>query len=193
MARERKFSTEELFQATEKILLQYGYEGFTFSLLAEKIKVSRGAIYKYYENKEELIFDYMIAEMETFLSKLSEIENQEGFSAQFDFLMNAIFAKTEIHTLIGVTQHIPVHSNKKIKDKKARLDQFHLDMYKHLQNFIKLGRAERILKPEIPDGLILGFIFQSITIPNHFGITKDEWIHSIKEILSHGMFVESSN
>lgn len=192
MARERKFSTEEIYQATEQLLLQHGYEGFTFSLLADRIKVSRGAIYKYYENKEELIFDYMIAEMEAFLSKLSEIEVQKGFNAQFTYLMDAIFAKTEIHTLIGVTQHIPVHHNEKVKAKKAKLDQFHLDMYKLLQNFIQLGRDEGVLKQEIPDSLFLGFIFQSITIPNHFGIEKDKWIQSIKEILGHGMFISNN-
>ncbi|WP_211171157.1 TetR/AcrR family transcriptional regulator [Bacillus sp. DNRA2] len=188
VARERKFSTMELFQATEQTLLQHGYEGFTFGILAEKLKVSRGAIYKYYQNKEELIFDYMIAEMETFLKMLSEIEQQKGFSDQFDFLVDAIFAKTEIHALIEVTQHIPVHNNENVKEKKAMLDQFHLDMYKFLQKFIDLGRAEGILKPNLPDGMMLGFIFQSFTIPNHFGIPRAQWIRGIKEILGYGMF-----
>lgn len=188
MARERKFSTTELFQVTEQTLLEHGYEGFTIGILAEKLKVSRGAIYKYYENKEELIYDYMIAEMEIFLAKLREIEMQKGFLAQFDFLIDTIFAKTEIHTLIGITQYIPVHNNAKVKEKKAILDQFHMDMYIHLQKFIDLGRTEGILKEKLPVGLMLGFIFQAIAIPNHFGVSKSQWIDSIKEILGHGMF-----
>ena len=42
MARERKFSLEELFQTTKQLLLDYGYEGFTFSLLADQLEVARG-------------------------------------------------------------------------------------------------------------------------------------------------------
>jgi TetR/AcrR family transcriptional regulator, repressor of fatR-cypB operon len=188
MAREKKFSTEELFQETEQILLQHGYEGFTFSMLAKRINVSRGAIYKYYENKEELLFDYMIYEMEKFLLDLREIENHEGFMAQFDFLMDIFFKKTEIHTILSIAQQIPTQLNEKVKEKKGKLDQYHMDMYKHLQNFITLGKEEGKLKSHIPSVLMLGYIFQSITIPNHFGIPKSQWIHSIKEIIGQGMF-----
>ena len=73
MARERKFSTDDLFQASKQLLLQHGYEGFTFSLLADQFDVCR-ALYKYYENKEELITDFMIYEMGKFLFELKEIK-----------------------------------------------------------------------------------------------------------------------
>jgi hypothetical protein len=61
-------------------------------------------------------------------------------------------------------------------------------MYKFLQRFILLGKAEGKLKEHIPEGLIIGFILQTVAIPNHFGIPKADWIHSIKEIISQGMF-----
>ena len=43
------------------------------------------------------------------------------------------------------------------------------------------------LKPHLADGLILGFIFQTVSIPNHFGIPQQEWISSIKEVLRDGL------
>jgi TetR/AcrR family transcriptional regulator, repressor of fatR-cypB operon len=186
MARERKFTTEELFQTVKKILLQHSYEGFTFSLLAEQMDVSRGAIYKYYQNKDVLITDFMIYEMEQFLLELKEIEKYSEFEAQFDALMDIIFEKTEIHHLIRVAQQMLLQSNEQDKDK---LEKLPLEMYKHLQKFILLGKEQGKVKPHIPDGLMLGFILQSIAIPNHFGIPQEEWLKSMKEMISQGMFI----
>ncbi len=191
LARERKFSTEELFQATESILQQHGYEGFTFSVLAERMDVSRGALYKYYKNKDELITDYMIYEMERFLKELRMIDQQGGFRPQFEFLLNLIFKNIKVHQIIAMSHHIQISKNEKAKANKAKLDAQHIDMYVYLQGFIQLGKAEGILKEHIPDTLILGYIFQTIAIPNHFGIEATEWIISIKEILMHGLFASS--
>ncbi|MEW9052187.1 MAG: TetR/AcrR family transcriptional regulator [Neobacillus sp.] len=188
MARERKFTTEELFQTVKKILLQHSYEGFTFSLLAEQMDVSRGAIYKYYQNKDVLITDFMIYEMEQFLLELKEIEKYSEFEAQFDSLMDIIFEKTEIHHLIRVAQQMLLQSNEQDKDRMDKLEKLPLEMYKHLQKFILLGKEQGKVKPHIPDGLMLGFILQSIAIPNHFGIPKEEWLKSMKEMISQGMF-----
>ena len=87
----RKFSREELFLATKQTLLKYGYEGFTFTLLAERLKVARGTLYRYFQNKEELITTYMVTEMEDFLADLKLIKNHHGFEAQFDYLLEINF------------------------------------------------------------------------------------------------------
>src|SRR4051794_34954948 len=100
MARERKFSTDDLFQAAKVLLLGHGYEGFTFSLLAEQLDISRGALYKYYDNKEELITDYMLYEMNLFLIELKEVELHKSFDAQLEFLLNLIFKNAAIPQLI---------------------------------------------------------------------------------------------
>lgn len=187
MARERKFNTVELFQEAKHLLLQHGYDGFTFSLLADRMEISRAALYKYYDNKEELITDFMIYEMEEFLHDLREIQNLEGFEQQFDFLIDLIFKKTELHELIKVAQHVMARMDADFTNKE-KLGKLPLDMYKFLQSFILLGKQEGKLKSHIPDGLIIGFILQTVAIPNHFGIPKSDWISSIKEIISQGMF-----
>ena len=106
MARERKFNTVELFHEAKHLLLLHGYDGFTFSLLADRMEVSRAALYKYYENKEELITDFMIYEMEEFLHDLKEIEKLEAFEEQFEFLIDLIFKKTDLHELIKAAQQV---------------------------------------------------------------------------------------
>lgn len=191
MVRERKFSTEGLFKATKRVLLEHSYEGFTFAILAEKLEVSRGTLYKYYENKDELISDFMIFEMNLFLKELEKIHEREGFESQFEFLIEVIFKDDTIPKLIEMGIQIPKDNNDKVKESKQKLDSLHLKMYQHLQDFIHLGREEKILKAHLPDGLILGMIFQTINIPNHFRVPRDQWIESIKEIISSGMFKKS--
>ncbi|HAQ07142.1 MAG TPA: TetR/AcrR family transcriptional regulator [Bacillus bacterium] len=189
MARERKFTIEDLFIAAKQILLERGYEGFTFSLLAERLDVSRGALYKYYENKEDLITDFMTYEMELFIRELKDIHNQDGFEEQFNFLIDLIFEKKDVHQLIGVAQHILASSDEKVKENKEKLRKLPLEMYQCLQSFILQGKKEGKIKLHIADSLMLGFILQTIAIPNHYQIPKAEWVSSIKEIISHGMFM----
>lgn len=193
MARERKYSTEELFNATKHILLQYGYEGFTFSLLANQLEISRGTLYKYFENKEELITDFMLYEMNLFLTELEGIHTYQHFEEQFDFLIQLMFKNPDIQQLIEMGQHVPIHTNKKVRENKERLSELHLKMYESLQGFIQLGRKEEKLNPKVIDAVILGYIFQAIAIPNHFGIPYSDWIKSIKEMISFGMFNQHIN
>ncbi|MEH7113132.1 TetR/AcrR family transcriptional regulator [Neobacillus niacini] len=188
MARERKFNTVELFHEVKQLLLQYGYDGFTFSLLADRMEVSRAALYKYYDNKEELITDFMIFEMEEFLHELKEMEKYDGFAQQFDFLIDLIFKKTEIHHLIKAAQHILIISEHSFENKE-KLQKLPLEMYKFLQSFVLLGKNEGKLKNHLPDSLIIGFILQTVAIPNHFAVPRDEWIYSVKEIIGKGMFM----
>ncbi|WP_010678005.1 TetR/AcrR family transcriptional regulator [Bacillus timonensis] len=191
MARERKFTTEELYQATEELLLAYNYEGFQFSLVADHLHVSRGAIYKYFENKEELITDYMLYKMEEFLQSLKEINSIDEFHAQFDFLLNLMFKNPELPHLIEIGKRVPVNINKKVKENKERLETYHIKMYHYLQGFIESGKKKQILNPNIPEPVVLGYIFQSIAIPNHFDIPYEVWVQSIKDMICHGILKES--
>src|SRR5690625_5975859 len=95
MARERKFSKEGLYETTKETLLDHGYNGFTIGKVAKSLKVSRGTIYKYFDNKEELITEYMVYEMKLFLIELKEINSYQGFQAQFDFLLDIILRDNE--------------------------------------------------------------------------------------------------
>lgn len=190
MARERKFSKQELYETTKSTLLNHGYDGFTIGKIAERLNVSRGTIYTYYDNKEEVITEFMLYEMKSFLVELEEINEYQGFQAQFDFLLDIILRDTETHQVRGMVFQIPA-INDNIKANLEQLKELHQDMYRYLQNFVDLGKREGILKHTIPDSLILGFIFQTVDIPNHFNVPEEEWQTAIKEIISHGMFTEN--
>ncbi|ARU63665.1 TetR family transcriptional regulator [Tumebacillus avium] len=190
MARERKFTTEQLFEEVRHQLLAHGYESLTFGTLAEKLEVSRGTLYKYYQNKEDLISDYMTYEVDKVLDQFRQIPEQDGFAAQFDYLIDVIFQHSMIHQIMSRVHQMPREANPQATENQKKIDEFHHSLYQMLHGFLQLGRQEQLLNPNLPDGLILGMIFQTINIPNHFGIPHEEWISSIKEMLRHGMLTK---
>lgn len=191
IARERKFTDEQLFKATKQMIIQDGYEAFTFSKLAAILDVSRGSIYKYYENKDELISEFLMYEMNRFLNEFNQLDKSGNFQTQFSLLIDFIFEQSSMNQVIEVIHQIPANTTKRVEDNKSRLNEYHIDMYQQFQGLIDLGRKENIIKGHLPTAVLLGMIFQTIAIPNHFGIPQEEWIASIKEVLSHGMFQKS--
>jgi TetR/AcrR family transcriptional regulator, repressor of fatR-cypB operon len=188
MARERKFSTEDLFSVVEKILLENGYESLTFGRLADDLHISRGAIYKYYDNKEDLVLEYMIHKMRQFFNELKLMENEPNFEAQFDYLFQVMFRFSAIVQILVRVHLDPFEQNEKLAKNKEKMDQYHMKIYKEMEQFIQSGKEEGILREDLPNQLILAMILQTVVMPNHFQIPQKEWMESIKSIIRHGMF-----
>lgn len=187
MAREKKFTKEELYHAVKHLLLKHGYDGFTFTVLASYLDVSRAAIYKYYDNKEELLSEYMVYELNKFLTELKAISEKKTFSEQFDALFDMIFADLSLYEIRAMGMQIPI-INKKIKNNKQKISEIIMELYGSLQQFVELGKQEKIIKEEIPNNLVLGMIFETVNIPNTNGISLPDWVAMIKEIIGHGLF-----
>jgi TetR/AcrR family transcriptional regulator, repressor of fatR-cypB operon len=188
MARERKFSREELYQATRELLLNHGYEGYTFTLLANQLDVSRAAIYKYYDNKEELLSEYMLYELTSFLNELKKVSREKTFTDQFHAIFNFIFDDMSLYLLRDMGMQIP-NINAKVADYKQKISEVHTELYTSLQQFIDLGRDEKMLRKDIPSNIVIGMIFQTVNIPNTEGIPHQDWVNTIKDVICHGIFI----
>lgn len=191
MARERKFSTEDLFDLTKQLLLKHGYEGFSFGIIARQLNVSRGALYKYYDNKEALITDYMVFETEQFIERLKKINELPDFDTQFDYLLHLILDDSEVQQIRRMAMKIPDINHEKVKANKEKISSLHIDMYTALKSFVDLGKHDNHLKENLPEELILGFIFHAIDLPNSGNTPYPEWIEYVKEIICHGIFTEN--
>lgn len=187
MARESKFTIDELYTKTRSLLIHHGYDGFHFGLLAERLGVTRSALYKYYRNKDELITEFMLYEMERFLRELKQIDQYETFEGQLDYLLELIFKYRKIHQILLTIFRIPPSTHEKVQENINILEEKHLDMYSHLKRFIHLGRKEKKLKPHFPDEMILGFIFQTVNIPKQPDLSSEKWRDMLKEFLLRGM------
>ncbi|CAM5220520.1 TetR family transcriptional regulator OS=Ureibacillus acetophenoni OX=614649 GN=SAMN05877842_10523 PE=4 SV=1 [Ureibacillus acetophenoni] len=187
MAREKKFTNEELYHAVKHLLLKHGYDGFTFTVLASYLDVSRAAIYKYYENKEELLSEYMVYELEKFLNDMKVIGEKKTFQEQFDALFDMIFSDLSLYEIRTMGMQIPIINNK-IKANKQKISGIIIDLFASLQQFVELGKKESVFKEELPNNLILGMIFETVNIRNQNNIPLPEWVEMIKDVISHGLF-----
>lgn len=191
MARERKFTLEEVYRTVKPLLLTYGYDKFSFGHLAEDLDVSRGALYKYFKNKDELIMRYMVFELREQLAELKTIHAYNTFEDQFDFLLDWVLKREELHVLIQVGSQVPVRAGTSVEKYKHKLDRLHLQMYKELNPVMELGKEAGRLREDLDHRIALGFIFQTVAIPNHFDVQHEEWVKTIKDMIRYGLFVQS--
>ena len=192
MARERKFTTKDIFVETKKLLLELGYERYNIGLLAEKLNVSRAAIYKYYTNKDELIVDFMLAEMEEMLAQFNNVEKELPFEEQLNSVINTIFASKDLHQMLAFAHQIDAKENEEIAQKLDLLNKQHLLLYKPLMQLIAKGKQEQKIHQNLPDSVMISFIFQSITIPNHMNEPKEVFFESIRTLILNGLFTHKS-
>ena len=190
LARERKFSTTEIFRETERLLLTVGYEGYTISLLAEALNVSRAAIYKYYTNKEELVVDFMLEHMEKMIQQFTSIDSTQSFTAQLDEVLDIVLESKDLHRIFSMAHVVDTKGKEEITKKIVRLNELHKEMYTPLQAMVTKGKEEGLLKESIPNALILAFIFQSVDLPNHMNIPEELFLQSIKTLVCSGILKE---
>ncbi|WP_010677754.1 TetR/AcrR family transcriptional regulator [Bacillus timonensis] len=188
MGRDSKFTKSDLYKATNHLLLQHGYNGFQFGLLADQLNVTRAALYKYYDNKDELITEYMAFEMEQFLQDLQKIKEYPLFENQLAYLLGVIFKYSRIHQILSMVFQIETSNHTKVNETLHLLESQHEKMYAYLNDFVQLGKREKLLKSEFPNHLILGFIFQTVNIPNYSRLPEQDWRNLVMEFLCQGMF-----
>ncbi|SHF08879.1 transcriptional regulator, TetR family [Seinonella peptonophila] len=187
MGRDRKFSTFDLFLCTKKLIIQTGYEGFTIGQLATQLNVSRAAIYKYYQNKDELLLDFMIEEMKNTLKSFSSIPEELPFLEKVNTLLQKIFMYKDLHLILGIQEVIPTKGAPLLEGKKRHLSLMHRELYKPLIHLVQQGKSEGYIEMDLPNDLLLGFIFQSISIPNHSGMDTEKAFFYTKKLILNGI------
>ena len=186
MGRTKKFTDEQLWEATKELLLQVGYEAFTVSLLAEKMSVSRAVIYKYYPNKEELIVQSMLEKKGGSAKIWTEVDTRQSLDDVFRGVLQRIFRMKELHNVLGLATKI-ANVNDIVSEKKEKLAKMHHEMYKPLLCLVAKGKEEKLIAQQKNDFLILGFIFSVINIPNHMNLSDEQFLGELELLLLNGM------
>lgn len=186
MGRDKKFSTHDLWHATEELLLENGYAGFTMSLLAKKLNVSRAAIYKQYPNKEELIIEFMLEQMQASVDSLQQIDFQQPFEQQLADILERMFEFKDLHQILGMATTIE-NVSEIVEQKKQQLSGMHHALYEPLDRLINEGKSQGFIHPDQNNFILLGFIFQTIDTPNHLGLPLENFIQEIKNLILYGI------
>jgi AcrR family transcriptional regulator len=187
MGRERKFNTKDLFLCTKKLIMQTGYEGFTIGQLAKQLNVTRTAIYKYYQNKDELLLDFMVTEMKDVVTSFSSLPKDLPFLDKIQRLLEEIFRHKDLHFILGMQELIPDKNEPHIVAKKKQLALMHRELYHPLIHMMEQGKKEGYIEADMPNELLLGFVFQSIAIPNHSGMDREQLFQYTKKMILNGI------
>ncbi|MFL2133786.1 TetR/AcrR family transcriptional regulator [Desemzia sp. FAM 23990] len=190
MVRERKFTQDELYQATHNLILEVGYEKFSFMLLSKQLHISRAALYKYYGNKDELVQEYLNDQMEQMVKNIESIEWSTDFKEKISQLIDLIFKYADTH---AISNMIPTQNwtkeNKNLPNVQ-RAKQLHNIFFSFIQKVIEEGQNQGYLLADIPSMFIIEQLFHSITLPNRARLSATARANYIKEMLFYGILQE---
>ncbi|MFB6802390.1 TetR/AcrR family transcriptional regulator [Peribacillus butanolivorans] len=148
-------NTVDLFLGTKKLIIQTGYEGFTIGQLATQLDVTRSAIYKYYQNKDELLLDFMVEEMKNTLASFSSLSEFLPFLEKINLLLQKIFTHKDLHLILGIQDVIPTKGDPQLEAKKNHLSLMHRELYKPLIHVVQQGKIEGFIEMDMPNELLL--------------------------------------
>lgn len=187
MARKKTFTQEELYQATHDLMLEVGYDNFSFQMLSKKLDISRTALYKYYANKNELLQAYLNHQLEEVVERLDSTEWPSEYPGKLSELIDLVFAYADTHAISAM-----VPARKWTKDNAHEPDiqrskELHSRFFGFIQAMIEEGQQKGFLKQEIPSLVMIETIFHSINLPNRSGLSAEQRSYFVKKILFEGI------
>lgn len=188
MARKKTFTQDELYQATHELMLEVGYESFSFQLLSKELDVSRTALYKYYANKADLLRDYLNHQMEEIVERISTTEWPIEYQAKLSHLVDLVFDYADTHSISNMVPATKWNQETETPDIQ-RSKELHIQFFSFIQQMVEEGQRDGFLSQEIPPLMIVETIFHSITLPNRAGLPAEKRAYYVKKMLFEGIVI----
>lgn len=187
MARKKTFTQEELYQATHDLMLEVGYDIFSFQLLANKLDISRTALYKYYTNKYDLLQDYLKHQLEKVVERLDATEWPAEYPEKLSALMDLVFDYADTHAISAMVPAQQWTKENANDPDIQRSKELHARFFGFIQVMIEEGQRDGFLNQEIPLMVMIETIFHSINLPNRAGLSTDQRAYFVKKMLFEGI------
>lgn len=189
MARKKKFNQRELYEATAQLMLEIGYDRFSFQLLADKLHVTRTALYKYYKNKDDLLNAYLNNSLKEVLERLDNMDWSMDYKDKLQLLMDIVFDYADTHKISSMVPNQMWTKENEMDSSIQQSKAFHIQFFSFIQQLIEEGQHKGVLKKDIPPEIIIETIFHSINLPNRAGLPLDKRAFYIKRMLFEGILV----
>jgi AcrR family transcriptional regulator len=186
MARLRSINQQELMKATEELLLEKGYDGLHFKLLAERLGVGRSTIYEYFSNKDELVASYMVNLMNTLMEKCLKLDDSDPIQ-QLKDLLTIFISYSHIHKFIQYIPHLKTAKTSEMERQIEKLDHDHRELFSIIVNMIKRGQSENLLRNDLPPEIITSIFFNSIQIPRTLNVDPHDWSEKLFSVIFYGI------
>ncbi|WP_319467983.1 TetR/AcrR family transcriptional regulator [uncultured Trichococcus sp.] len=187
MARKKTFTQEELYQATHDLMLEVGYDTFSFQMLSNKLDISRTALYKYYSNKNDLLQDYLNYQLEKVVERLDATEWPSEYPEKLSELMNLVFDYADTHAISAMVPDQQWTKENADDPDIQRSKELHARFFGFIQVMIEEGQRDGFLNQEIPLLVMIEAIFHSINLPNRAGLSTEQRAYFVKKMLFEGI------
>lgn len=187
MARKKTFTQEELYQATHDLMLEVGYDIFSFQMLSKKLDISRTALYKHYANKNELLQAYLNDQLEKVVERLDSTEWSSDYAAKLSELVDFVFAYADTHAISAMVPNRQWTNENAHDPDIQRSKELHSEFFGFIQAVIEEGQQTDYLTSEIPAIVMIEMIFHSINLPNRTGLSAEKRSYFVKKILFEGI------
>lgn len=174
MGRKAIYTKTELLDTTEKLLIEFGYEGFHMKLLSEHLSGARSTIYQYYANKEEVIAACLRRAMERIMKRTENIDESDALVALQE-LLRAYISEAKLHRLLGETMKVKIS----VSD-MAKVDVEFVTIGHHLlkaQLFRIMEAVQKVgyLRLDVPILAMVSLFFTLIETPNMLQLPSVDW------------------
>ena len=149
--REKENMVKLILTSAEELIIDKGFQNFTLSRLSEKIEFSRGTIYYYFKNEENIIAKIISEKMCKLLEILNNLpEEKDGFSEIKAIIENfRLFLQREPNYLSLITYF----TSAKLGGNKSDAVPYYID-YENLRDAI-FTKCLSAVEKGIKDGSIL--------------------------------------
>jgi len=170
-SKEKARRITQIQKAARAVILKKGYQNATMDEIADRAEVSKGAVYFYFKNKDELYVSLMIPHIEKLRALLEDLEkklNDNEFGPDFDLIdeIFRIFKKTYDYDAegIGIYQIFQLNNlfplmSKNTQEKLVTLGQGNFRMVRQaISTCIERGLMCRVDPMPLADFLWGGFL-----------------------------------
>lgn len=144
-AEHKKRRRVEILEAAQRVFARHGFEGATVARLEGETGLSRGAIFSYFENKDDLF----VAVVSQSSDRLVEIWLERGFRA----LLEAIAHEDPDWLAVQAEAARRVRTDAAFRERIARLEEG--AAYRREERFARLRPA---LRDDLPIEAVVGFL-----------------------------------
>lgn len=186
MARKRAFTEDELLDVAEKLIIEYGYNGFHLKRLAEHlVSGARSTIYQYFSNREEVAAACMKRAMDRTVNRASAVDEKESLPALRQ-LLRIYMDEADLHAILGDVRKIDVSQSKKAAELVGEVMEMHHAMSLQLERLFKQAQQEGKVREDVPFAILASLFFQLINTPNVLQLPSEEWADYLFQVWYKG-------
>lgn len=154
----------EIITAGKKVFIQKGYEAATMQDVIEEVGLSRGAVYSYFSNKEDLFLSVLeVMDHHNFLELERDIQKTPSVWTFFLKLLKGYHYESndEEHRSIGwvAAQNEYFYSVRHIPEKRQFIKERYEQYVKLFSNYIEKGVQKKEFHPIFPNDTIVRYMF----------------------------------